>query len=482
MKYLGGTPNKRKYLQKAFTIVELLIVIVVIGILAAIVTVAFNGVSDKATQASAQAALSQIDTKIKSYVVSNGDTAPASLADIGISDTDKITYQYSLDTSSSPQKYCTTVTAGTFKYYIGYNSETEAWVGTPTAGACPEHSGDASKVKQLVTTFEGICVIASDSTPYCWGQGGPQLGIGPDDAYHYGPVKVLMNGNLVGKTAKQIAINGDQGYGVERGCMVASDNLAYCWGKGRFYNLGTGNTDNSSTAIPIQMTGQLAGKTVKSLSLGYYHNCLIASDNLPYCWGINSASQLGDGTSTLRQVASPVQTGALAGKTVKAIAATSVDATCVIASDNLPYCWGNGSYSVPTFADPTNVLNGKTVTALYRDKVKDTESNWYTLGPGAALSLVATTGLPSGVKIDSHAVKGFTLYGYDNVCVVGTDKLPYCMSEGQFIPLPMTGDLAGKTIKSLAVQMNQNVYGIASDGNLYRWTTYSSEPFLNPTP
>lgn len=50
-----------------FTIVELLIVIVVIGILAAITIVAFNGVQDRANISSINSSLSQIRKAIQSY-------------------------------------------------------------------------------------------------------------------------------------------------------------------------------------------------------------------------------------------------------------------------------------------------------------------------------------------------------------------------------------------------------------------------------
>lgn len=53
--------------ERGFTIVELLIVIVVIGILATITIVAYNGVTARANKTSAQAAASSVIKKVEAY-------------------------------------------------------------------------------------------------------------------------------------------------------------------------------------------------------------------------------------------------------------------------------------------------------------------------------------------------------------------------------------------------------------------------------
>ena len=63
-------------MQRGFTIVELLIVIVVIGILAAISLVTYNGIQDKARNAKRAAALDVYEKTLRSYEALNG-TMPA---------------------------------------------------------------------------------------------------------------------------------------------------------------------------------------------------------------------------------------------------------------------------------------------------------------------------------------------------------------------------------------------------------------------
>jgi general secretion pathway protein G len=58
--------------QKGFTIVELLIVIVVIGILATLVIVTFSGIQQKARNTKRQTDINAISSHVEAYYASNG--------------------------------------------------------------------------------------------------------------------------------------------------------------------------------------------------------------------------------------------------------------------------------------------------------------------------------------------------------------------------------------------------------------------------
>lgn len=115
-----------------FTIVELLIVIVVIAILAAISIVAYTGIQDRARATAATSAARQVADKIAVFAVEN-DGFPAALSDVGFSDSNGTTYQYRVNNDRSPATWCVTVTAGNKSFY---SSSTQ---GNPKEGACAGH-------------------------------------------------------------------------------------------------------------------------------------------------------------------------------------------------------------------------------------------------------------------------------------------------------------------------------------------------------
>jgi prepilin-type N-terminal cleavage/methylation domain-containing protein len=138
--------------NNGFTIVELLIVIVVIGILAAITIVAYNGVQNKAHASSASSALTQAVKKIGVWQVDNPGTTPTDLSTAGVADGTSVSFQYKPGVSGA---YCITATSGTVSYKI-----TEAT--QPEPGACTGHgSGGVAAVTNLVVNPQGTSFITT---------------------------------------------------------------------------------------------------------------------------------------------------------------------------------------------------------------------------------------------------------------------------------------------------------------------------------
>lgn len=99
---------------KGFTIVELLIVVVVIAILAAITIVAYTGIQNRARVANVQASIEQVSKKLLNYGIENSESYPAesTISSLGIlpSATDTQFVYMATAGSSSPRAFCTSAT------------------------------------------------------------------------------------------------------------------------------------------------------------------------------------------------------------------------------------------------------------------------------------------------------------------------------------------------------------------------------------
>lgn len=119
-------------LKQGFTIVELLIVVVVIAILAAITIVSYNGITQRAKASSLQAGVSQLAKRVESFkVASSTETYPTDLSSAGISPSTNVTYS----ASPSGKAFCVAGKDGDVLYYATNNQL------QPTQGSCVTADG-----------------------------------------------------------------------------------------------------------------------------------------------------------------------------------------------------------------------------------------------------------------------------------------------------------------------------------------------------
>ena len=518
--------------SNGFTIVELLIVIVVIGILAALTIVAYNGVQKNVIDKAIMSDADSIAGPETRYSVNNSTGGKSWYSGTGVDADLQFTGTPGnvIDVVATSTDYCIRVfnpSAASYKtIYTAYKKESNPGVcltiypsdaaqpvnGSPWAkiavgggytcgikasgyGVCWGQGSygvlgngtlDNSNTQVAISTagvlsgktFKSIsstdymsCGIASDDQGYCWGRN-VHGNLGNNSMIDSNvPVAVYTSGVLSGKILTQIQPS-SLGDSV---CSLASDNLVYCWG----FDTDTGNLGNNlmndtSVPSPLYMGGILSGKTIKSLSFGQ-NGCVIASDSLAYCWGFNVNGGRGNNTTTDSLVPTAVYTGGvLSGKTIKQIT-SGYGTSCVIASDNLAYCWGTGSYGE---------LGNNT-----------------TGGFSSVAVAVNTTGVLSGKTIKYIASQ------WDTSCVIASDNQVYCWGYNGFgqlgngtktdSPVPVavstSGVMSGKSIISLSVGSG-HVCATSSDNQTFCWgsdtagelgdsgTTFSSVPIrlFNP--
>lgn len=110
-------------MKKGFTVVELLIVIVVIGILATLTIIAYSGVQDNARRASLQSDLSGAAKKLEEYKFKNAETYPSGLAaaqaaGIKSSGANSLSYTSYTTPKGANTGYCLQNTINGLNYYV----------------------------------------------------------------------------------------------------------------------------------------------------------------------------------------------------------------------------------------------------------------------------------------------------------------------------------------------------------------------------
>ena len=147
--------SMKKSRQSGFTIVELLIVIVVIGILAALVIVTFSGIQQKARDTKRQTDVKALHSQLEAFFAQNGGGYPI-LADVNTAAW-RTTNMKGLDPaalcdpSAADQTDCALVAAPAAE---GYAYQTWAADGT-TACTGTAGNGDVCDKYTLTATLEG---------------------------------------------------------------------------------------------------------------------------------------------------------------------------------------------------------------------------------------------------------------------------------------------------------------------------------------
>lgn len=170
---MGKKTNTQDKFQ-GFTIVELLIVVVVIAILAAITIVAYNGISERTKVSSSKSAVSQASKKVMAHYAEKS-AYPADLAAVSLVSSGTTTYNY----KNYGNHFCVAAITGGVSYqsidgeapvYGNCNDiAVEVWPSSSASGL--EYSGDSS--------FKGLRAAPLN---YSYG-GGSALDGAPTDNY-----------------------------------------------------------------------------------------------------------------------------------------------------------------------------------------------------------------------------------------------------------------------------------------------------------
>ena len=212
--------------------------------------------------------------------------------------------------------------------------------------------------RKPINVFAGgkvSCSILNNNFLKCWGLNsyGQQ---GQGDTVDRGNVA----GDMAALTSIQLGVERTvQFVSVSRAghhiCAILDDDSLKCWGRNHYGQLGVGSTNNQGDdpgEMAILPTVDLGGQTVKFVSAGSIHTCVILNDDSVKCWGQNTAGQLGRnaaqggglitdsiGSNNANEITNitPVDLGL--GRTAVKIA-TGSKFNCVIMDNKKVKCWG----------------------------------------------------------------------------------------------------------------------------------------------
>ena len=270
LRLLSGSSTSTTY-SKAFTIVELLVVIVVIGILAAITIVAYTGISNKATVASLQSDLTNAKKQLALYNVDHGyypasintgagnNNCPTPTDDkycLKPSGSNLFVYTPNPAGNTSPQAYRLTAT-NTSSSYATTNSTQPAIV--KTVASCPTGfipipgSGTYGTSDFCAMKYEAKQVGAT-TTPISTAAGTPWVSISQTTAIANSP-------NVAGCTGCHLI--------TENEWMTIAQNVLSVPGNWSGGTVGSGNIPrgNSNSAAATDASADLTGVNKRTLTL-----------------------------------------------------------------------------------------------------------------------------------------------------------------------------------------------------------------------
>lgn len=242
------------------------------------------------------------------------------------------------------------VTTGGAAYCWGYNESGQVGNGTLRTAICilgPSLSLYFSCIDQPVEVAGGhswrmvsaggthTCGVTRGNTLYCWGRNTMgQLGAPASEGCLASPIPPNVDTYPCSPAPVAVAGTFSQvSAGDAHTCALTASGAAYCWGANSAGQLGNGTTTAASTPAAVA-----TGLRFASISAGRLHTCARTDYGAIYCWGSNGSGQLGTAGG---DSPTPVRAGGT-GFAARSVSAGRLH-TCALGSDNRVFCWGSGT-------------------------------------------------------------------------------------------------------------------------------------------
>jgi alpha-tubulin suppressor-like RCC1 family protein len=180
------------------------------------------------------------------------------------------------------------------------------------------------------------CALRSDGRVECWGDNEyGELGDGASLPGGYSSTPVMVSGltNVTQITSSKY-----------HSCGLRTDGTVWCWGQNTYGQLGNNSTTSSSTPVQVRVSTSAFLTGVIQVSAGGGHTCAVRNDQTLWCWGYNAFGQVGDNSTTQRNMAVQVRTSGTTYLTNVTQAAAGHNHTCALRSDGTAWCFGYNVY------------------------------------------------------------------------------------------------------------------------------------------
>jgi alpha-tubulin suppressor-like RCC1 family protein len=191
------------------------------------------------------------------------------------------------------------------------------------------------------------CALQPSGTVLCWGnnsngQLGPNATVG---------ASVTATVAVTGLT-DAIALSA----GAAHTCALKAGGSVVCWGDNSLNQLGVGFT-STNTPVPAAVLGLT---DAVAISAGLYHTCAIKANASVACWGNNTSSQLGNGTTT-----ATVTAVAVTGLTNALSVSANAFYTCAVKASGSVICWGSSASASVKLSNGASLTDAVAVSTGY---------------------------------------------------------------------------------------------------------------------
>ena len=210
---------------------------------------------------------------------------------------------------------------------------------------------------------------------------------------------------------------------------IGSDGKLYGWGQNTYGQLGDGTTTNRNIPVLVSLP---AGVSPVTIVAGSYHSMTLGSDGKLYLWGGNSYGQVGDGTTINRKV--PVALNFPPGVTSFSSFSDGYAHSIALGNDGNVYNWGFNGYgelgdgttnsqSTPLKVNFSNVTGSftKVFAGAFHNFVLSSDGTLYSWGYNGFGQL------GDGTNIDRHtpivATPPAGTSGFTNIIMGGNHNL-----------------------------------------------------------